>query len=118
MGLEYSQSRGGHDDRIYCTECMYKYMEKNARPLRNSSAVKGRFRIATYQKVQSTYGVPIVPYGKLGLGELLNPVSTNPLTYEPTCTPSILFVFLLMLVSHQEGYMSDAAAFVVYVYRY
>lgn len=41
MGLEYSQSRGGHDDRIYCTECMYKYMEKNARPLRNSVAVKG-----------------------------------------------------------------------------
>lgn len=70
---------------IVQSACISKYMEKNARPLRNSIAVKGRFRIATYQKVQSTYGAPIVPYGKLGLGELLNPVSTNPL---PTNLPA------------------------------
>lgn len=93
IGLEYPQVtslRGGHDDR------MYKYKQKNARPLQSSLVVNSDFE---YLHIKP-------PINKSKCHALPRRLSIH---VSPTARRSILFILILIFVSRQED-MSDAAA--------
>lgn len=82
--------RGGHDDR------MYKYKQKNARPLQSSLVVNSDFE---YLHIKP-------PINKSKCHALPRRLSIH---VSPTARRPILFILILIFVSRQED-MSDAAA--------